>query len=382
MVAEVAQIAGHRPTNLTARRHHLLRLSFVILVMLPFCVGTGYLYIRAADQYTSTVAFSVRKEEFTSPIQMLGGIADFASSGTSYAEILNAFIDSQELVRRLDEDLGLREIFQKARGDPVFGLRSGGTIEDLHRYWTRMVRVVFDPGAGLIEVRVLAFEAEDARAIASGIFEHSSALIDELSAISQADTTAFAREELDRSVARLKAARQELTAFRSRTQIVDPSADVQGQMGLLSTLEQQLAEALINADLLRESTRAADPRLKQADRRIAVIEARIADERRKLGVGGVGVGEGDFATLLAEFERLAVDRQFAEAAYTAALAGFDQAQAEARRKSRYLAAHIKPTLAESAQHPRRFALSLLLALFLSGIWAVLVLIFYSFRDRR
>ena len=113
-----------------------------------------------------------------------------------------------------------------------------------------------------------------------------------------------------------------------------------------------------------------------------MIEARIADERRKLGVGRVGVGEGDFATLLAEFERLAVDRQFAEAAYTAALAGFDQAQAEARRKSRYLAAHIKPTLAESAQHPRRFALSLLLALFLSGIWAVLVMIFYSFRDRR
>ena len=163
-------------------------------------------------------------------------------------------------------------------------------------------------------------------------------------------------------------------------------------MGLLSVLEQQLAEALIDADLLRETTRPGDPRLAQAERRIGVIEARIEAERRHLGVGGGGGTGADYATLLSEFERLAVDRQFAEESYTAALAAFDQAQAEARRKSRYLAAHIKPTLAETAQHPKRamlcFAgstdrtLTALIGFFALCAWAIGALVFYSLRDRR
>ena len=153
-------------------------------------------------------------------------------------------------------------------------------------------------------------------------------------------------------------------------------------MGLLSVLEQQLAEALIDADLLRETTRPGDPRLAQAERRIGVIEARIEAERRHLGVGGGGGTGADYATLLSEFERLAVDRQFAEESYTAALAAFDQAQAEARRKSRYLAAHIKPTLAETAQHPKRAMLTALIGFFALCAWAIGALVFYSLRDRR
>ena len=153
-------------------------------------------------------------------------------------------------------------------------------------------------------------------------------------------------------------------------------------MGLLSTLEQQLAEALISADLLRESTRADDPRITQANRRIEVIEARIEDERRKLGVGGAGGAGEDYATLLAEFERLAVDRQFAEQAYTAALATYDQALAEARRKSRYLAAYIKPTLAQSSKFPRTYELLAITAFILASVWGIAVLVYYSIRDRR
>ncbi len=353
-----------------------------MLVIVPAIAGGLYLYWRAADQFASTVAFSVRTEEFASPVELFGGIADFSSSGSSDADVLYSFIKSQEIVRALDTQFGLADLYAKAGNDMVFGYDRSGSIEDLHAYWDRMVRVNYDRGTGLIEVRTLAFSPEDARRVATGIYAESVALVEQLSKVAQADTTAFARDELARSVARLKSAREQLTAFRSRTQIVDPTADLQGQMGRLSSLEQLLTTALIDADLLRESTRSADPRLKQADRRIAVIEARIANERRKLGVGG-GDGSGeDYATLLAEFERLSVDREFAEQTYTAALAAFDQAQAEARRKSRYLAAHINPTLAETPQYPKRAELLAILSFFLLAIWSIGVLVFYSLRDRR
>ena len=372
----------HGLNTRTRRRHRGVFLSFVFLVFVPIIAGGVYLFVWSADQYASTVAFSVRTEEVASPVELFGGLAGLASSGSSDADIIHDFVNSQEIVRTLDDRLGLAEIFSKPRADPVFSYRPGGAIEDLHSYWSRMVRVIYDPGTGLIEVRALAFAPEDARAIAAGVFEESARLVDELSAIAQDDTTAFAEEELERAVARMRDARGRLTEFRSRTQIVDPQADVQGQMGLLSMLEQQLVEALISADLLRDSTRSADPRLKQADRRIRVINARIADERRNLGVGEPGGDGRDYATLLAEYERLVVDREFAENAYTAALAGYDLALSEARRKSRYLAAHVRPTLAESAQYPRRFTLLFLLSFFLTAVWSIGVLVFYSLRDRR
>ncbi len=345
----------------------------------PLSVAGWYLYDIAVNQYASTVGFSVRKEEVATPVELFGGIADVATSGSSDSDILYEFIRSQEMVEALEARLGLSSLYARAPDDPVFAYDPEGTIEDLMEYWSYMVRVTYDSTTELIEVRALAFAPEDAKAITAGIFAECVRLVEELSAIAQQDTIAFAAVEVDRAVERLKTAREAMTGFRSRTQIVDPTADLQGQMGLLSTLEQQLAEALISADLLRQSTRDSDPRITQAELRISVIEARIAEERRKLGRGGDGE---DYATKLAEYERLAVDREFAEQAYTAALATYDQALAEARRKSRYLAAYIKPTLAQASEFPRKEVLLGILAFFLLSGWAIAVLVYYSVRDRR
>ena len=77
-----------------------------------------------------------------------------------------------------------------------------------------------------------------------------------------------------------------------------------------------------------------------------------------------------------------MDRQFAEQAYTAALATYDQALAEARRKSRYLAAYIRPTLAEASKFPQVKELLAITGFVLLAAWGICVLIYYSIRDRR
>lgn len=378
----ISRITPLRPpaSPARARRRHVgVLVSFCAFVLVPFGAAVGYLFFVAMDQYASTVGFSVRNEEVAAPIELFGGIADVGNSGGSDSDILFEFIQSQEMVATLDAQLDLVQIYAR-ESDPLFAYDPSGTIEDLHAFWERMVRVTYDSTTELIEIRTLAFTPEDAKRVSTAILAESTRLVDELSAIAQQDTIEFAKTELDRAVDRLKLARERLTAFRARTQIVDPSADLQGQMGLLSTLQQQLAEALISADLLYDSTRASDPRIVTANRRIEAIEARIEDERLKLGQGGAG--QESYANLLSEYERLAVDRQFAEQAYTASLAAYDQALAEARRKSRYLAAYIKPTLAEASEYPDKPVLLGVGAFFLLMVWATGVLVYYSIRDRR
>lgn len=364
-------------------RHFGLLGSFIAAVVLPTVVALVYLMAVARDQYTSSVGFAVRSEEISSALGLLGGLSSLSGASSSDTDILYQFIRSQELVQQVDTQLDLRKIYSRPGFDPVFAFDPSGSVEDLTDYWQRMVKVFYDSGTGLIELRVHAFDPDDAKAVADAIFADSAEMINALSAAARQDATRYAREELDRATERLSAARIALTEFRSRTQIVDPTADIQSQMGLLNTLQQQQAAAMIELSLLRETARPGDPRIEQGERRIAVIEAMIETERRKFGVGtNSATGEEDFSTLVGEFEKLTVEREFAERAYIVALTAFDNAQAEAQRKSRYLAAYTGPTRAEEALYPQRLVLTSLIFAFSLLLWSIGLLIYYSVRDRR
>lgn len=374
--------APARPVR-SKRRHWMLLLSFILVVLLPsFLTGT-YLWTRAVDQYTSSVGFTVRQEEAPSAVDFLGGLSKLSGNSSSDSDILFEFIQSQEMVERVDQALDLRSLYSRhATVDPIFSLSRDSSIEELVAYWQRMVLISYAPGTGLIELKVLAFDPKEAQQIATVIFEESGEMINMLSAIAREDTTRYALEDLDIAVEQLKEARQSLTAFRSNTQIVDPSANIQLQMGLLNTLQQQLGEELINYDMLLTSAQPSDPRLQTSQQRIDAIRARIREEREKFGsAADVAGGEG-YASLLAEFERLTVDQEFAERKYTAALSNYDAAKSEAQRQSRYLAPYLRPTLAQSPEYPQRTLYLGLTVLFLLIAWSTAALIYYSLRDRR
>ena len=367
------------------RRHWGLISGFMAVVIVPLVACAIYMWVFAVDQYASTTGFTVRQEEGGGAADFLGGLAVLTGASTSSEEdILYEFIQSQNLVREIDDELDLVGHYTAPfPADPVFALWSDPSVEDLQGYWRRMVQINFDQSSGLVEVRVLAFDPEMARGIARSIVRRSQSMINDLNQQSREDSMRYAQADLEEALTRLKAAREALTSFRTSTQIVDPSADLQGRMGVMNNLQQQLAEALIEFDLLQPTTSASDTRLRRAQQRIDVIRERIAEERLSFATeeGGAGpVGE-DYPTLIAEFEGLSVDREFAEETYRAALAALDVARAQAQRQSRYLATYVPPTFAETSEFPRRFVLVGIAGLFLLLTWAVMALIYYSIRDR-
>ena len=362
-------------------RHRGLIWSFLLIVILPAAIAAAYLYLIAKDQFASTLGFTVRKEETSVSADLFTGLGrTLGASSSSESDILYAFIRSQDIVAKIDAELDLRSLYSvHYASDPLMGFDPDGTIEDLTDYWQRMLKISYDTGTGMMEVSAIAFTAEDAKAIATAIYNQSTVMINALSDQARLDATRYAAEDLTRAEDRLRDIREALTEFRTRNQIVDPEADVAGQMGLLTTLQAQLAEALIDFDLLSGTVRDGDPRLDQITRRIEVIRARIDEERGKFGSGENG--DPAYATTIAEYERLAADREFAELAYGAARQAYDGAIAEAQRQSLYLGSYIQPTLAERASYPRRAVILGLILLFATLSWAVMALIYYSLRDR-
>ncbi|WP_375687114.1 sugar transporter [Pseudooceanicola sp. LIPI14-2-Ac024] len=366
------------------RRHWGLAVSFGLAVLLPAVLGGFYLFAIAEDQYVSTTGFTVRQDEGSSATEILGGLAQFTGASSSPdGDVLYEFIRSQEIVRRVNQDVDLRAHYsQNWPNDPAFSLPGDATIEDLHHFWDRMVRVSYDQSTGLTELQVFAFDPDSAQAIAKAVVAESQQMVNALNEAARTDAIRYAAADLDEAKTRLKETREALTRFRTRTQIVDIEADIQGRMGVMNNLQQQLAQELVSFDELTETAPADDPRVTQALRRIEVIRNRIAQERDNFANTKITGTDEDYPTLISEYEGLQVEREFAEQNYRAALTAYEAARSEEARQSRYLATYITPTLAEKSEYPQRFLILGVGTLFLMFLWGIGALIYYSIRDRR
>ena len=362
-------------------RHYGVVLMFLLMVILPTFSYSVYLWTRAADQYQSNVGFGSRTEEAASTFDFLGALGGISKNGSSDMDILSQFIISQELVAKLDRELNLKAIYSKPSDDPLNAFVKDGTIEDLVAYWQRMVIVNYDKATGLMALQVFAFDPQDAKKIAEAILQESTKIINDLSLTAQVDTTRYSKDALSAAEAKLADARLALLDYQVRNRIVDPNNTIASQNGVISNLNQQLATTQIELDMLAGTVGRKDVRFSSLNRRIEVIKNRIAEEQSKVGTSTDGTASG-FAELMQEFERLKVDQDFAERAYLASLAAYDQAINDAQHKTRYLAAYVAPTLAEAPTAPSRPLAALLVALIGFLLWAVVVLTYYALRDRR
>lgn len=184
------------------KRHRFLVFTFMLIVVSPIVLAAYYLWTQAADQYASRVAFSVRTEEQSSAIELLGGITELSGSSSSDTDILFAYLSSQELVSRVDQGVDLRGVWSRISTDkdPVFAFDPAGTIEDLQDHWRRKISIIYDSSTGLIDLEVLAFDPQDALRVAQAILDECTGMINSLSRIAQEDSIRFTREELANAV--------------------------------------------------------------------------------------------------------------------------------------------------------------------------------------
>ena len=361
-------------------RHISIAVSFVLLVVVPFVVSAVYLYTFASDQFHSDSAFAVRSEEAPNPLDVIGAFTQTGASASPDAEILFDYIQSQTLIEAIDEELDLRSIYNLPEGDPYFTFGYDRSVEDLVSYWERMVSASIDSNTGVLAFQVRAFRAEDAQRIANSIIERSAELVENLSRVAREDAMRFTVQDVEKAEERLKEMRRRIREFRTQYRIIDPEADVESQVGIISALQASLAEALIEIETIRSYSGVEDRRLPGIQRRIDAIRNQISSERD--AVSDESPDGKSLSEVYGEYEELLVDLEFSQNAYTAALAAEETARIEANRRSRYLAVHIPPTLAERSLFPQRELLLLVLFACSFAAWGILIMIYYNVRDRR
>ena len=375
------------PPARTRPAHRLATAGFVLGVLLPVALTALYLWGAAVERYASRAAFAIRASDATAPLEIFGAVTRLGSSSTaSDGQVLTDFILSQQIVREVGADLDLARIWGDI-DDPVFALPPDEPIEEVHDHWHRMTDIALDPATGILTLEVRAFAPADAQALAEAILAAGAKLVNALSEEARADAVGYAAEDLAKAETRLRAIRLRLRTFRDREQEVDPTENARAALGLVAALEEDRARARVRLDQLSGQLVEGAPQIRALRRRIETLDTRIAAERARLGSGaGPGANLGadaprDLSDVVGDYEELLVDLEFAQQAYTLAMGAYEQAQAEARRRHRDLAVHVRPTLSEEAEYPDRPVWLAATALTCLALWAIAALVAANLRER-
>ncbi|ULJ72355.1 RkpR, polysaccharide export protein [Rhizobium gallicum] len=383
-VVDPDKLSGTKPPLKIKLRHRVIALSFIAVVALPAAVTSGYLAFIAADQYDSSASFAVRSIQSAAATDILGMFSQASPSSTvGDSFILMEYIRSKEMVAELERHFDLDKLFERRGLDFFFAMPSGLPIEEKVEYWRRMVDIRFDQSSGIITLQVKTFDPSDSERVAQFVVERSERLINDLSAKGRLQVLVGAKAEVASAEKRIADARRAVRDYRTITQEVDPVEGAKLAAQLIAGLETRLADLNTAMASARKQMSDGSPRIRVMATEIESIKRQIDTERQRLGSGNLQDkgNVSDVAGRIQKYETLETEREFADRAYTSALAGLEKARIDAGAHERYLAVFVPPTPSEIAQYPRRLLLALLVLFGCLMAWGVGVMGYYNIRDR-
>jgi len=371
------------PGRAQRRRRAWVKWSGIISILVPTLLAGIYFGVVASDQYAVEVRFAVRGAHQAPSPDLLGMFVNTAVSGTTTSDsyIVMDFIRSREIIDNLPHNVDIRTIYSKPDVDYVSRLDPNAPIEDVQKYWIKMIDIGFDTASQVIALKVRAFTPDDATRLTKAVVARSEELINGLSERARRDAIAFAKGEIEGTEDRLRRVRTELTQFRDLRQELDPVKTAEAQLTQITRLEIELAETKARIKTLGSFVDKNAPNVEFLRTKVDSLEQQLELERRKVGQGKDGIsGNPTLSRALSDYERLQIELEFAQKAYVTALSALERARLDATQQQRYLAVFVNPKLPELAEYPKRIMLILTVFGVSIILWAIGVLVAYAVRD--
>jgi capsular polysaccharide transport system permease protein len=353
-----------------------------VLALIFIALSTLYWQLIASDRYVSSARVVVQRTDLpggSGGIDIsgfLGGV--LGGSNAQDALLLQAYLQSIDVLRRLDEKLHLKAHF----GDPSHDILSRlwrNEIEWFHRHYLNRVNLYFDERSGTLVIDAQAYDPQTAQAIARSLVEEGERYMNDLGHTIAREQVRFLEGQVKDIQARARDTRQRLLAYQTKHRIVSPTADVQSATSILAQLDAKRIELEAQLAAFQAYLVADHPSIVQIKQQIQAIERQINTEKTKLTASG-----GQPLTHQAEeFQRLEFDAAFAQEIYKSALAALERGRVDAARTLKKVAVVQSPGLPEYPEEPRRWyntAVFGLDALLLAGIVQLIVAIVREHRD--
>lgn len=353
---------------------------FVACVVVPTLVSVGYFGLIASDVYVSESQFLVRSPDrpSTSPFgALLSGVGISKSQDDSYT--VEDYILSRDALHSLEKTMDFRSAYSDGDIDCFsrFGcLGFDKSFEALYRYYQDHVAVKYDPTSSIISLKVRAFKANDAYKSNEALLGMSEKLVNQLNTRARHDMIQFAQTQVSDAEAKAKTAELALAQYRDRQGVIDPERQSTIQLQQVAKLQSDLLESTIQLNQLKSLSK-NNPQIPALENRIDTLKAQISVEN-----GKVAGGTTSLAGKAANYQRLSLERDFANKQLAVALTALEQAQMDAQRKQLYVERIAQPSTPDKATEPRRARD--ILATFAVGLilWGVLTVLVAGIKEHR
>ena len=351
---------------------------FLLTVVLPTILATLYFGLFASDVYVSESRFVVRSPDkpAASGLGVLLKSAGFSNAGD---EIFAAhdYVKSRDALRELNRNNAIARVYGNASVsifDRFNPLGIDGSFEDLFDYFRKKIDVQYATTSSITTLTVRAFTARDAQRINAQLLGLSESLVNRLNERGRNDLIQYSTREVQESEQAARQAALALARFRNANGIIDPERQATVQLQMISKLQDEL----IGARLQLLQLRAIAPENPQ----IPVLQVRITGLAREIDrqLGLVAGDRRSLSATAAQYQRLQLEREFADKRLATAMNSLEEARNEARRKQAYVERIAQPSLPDEAREPRR--LRGIFATFILGLvaWGILRMLLAGIRE--
>lgn len=368
--------AAPRPGNW--RLPSLTVMLFLGLVALPTTVSAIYVLAVASPRYVSEARFIVRS---VSARQTIGVPSLLRTLGIGRADddalMVQGYLRSRDALYELVRTVPVRDMFGRADADvlshhPPPWRRD--SAEALFAYYLSRVSVLADMKTGIATLRVSTFSPDDSAVIARALLRQSENLINRINDRANADAIALAERARRQAEDRVIATQTAITAFRNREFLIDPASQSLQTADLIARLSAELAQARMQLDQTMTAA-PGSPGIPSLRNRIRALSEQIGAERARV------TGSDDaLAGKIVAYERLALDRQFADQALASTMQALEIARQEARRQVIYIETIAAPSRPDEATEPERWRVILTVAVSGFAIHAMLWLVIAGARE--
>lgn len=367
------------PPPLT-RREKLVRFAktpFAICVILPTLLFAGYQLLWATDRYESQAQVIVQQPDSTATLDasmaLLSGLGVGAAGTGTDPQLLEAYINSNDMLSYLDKTLGLKKYYSEPEADMFSRLADDASREDFLDYYQKHIKIEIDEASGVISVSAQAFDADFAEKLTAAIVVRSEWYINNIGHQLAEAQLSFIKGEHQLYEDKLKNAQVTLLGFQQKYHLLDPTAEGVAMQQITYGIEGQIASKEAELKGLTRIMSDHAPQVKAMQNSLSALREQLVKERNKLSKdGGKAVSVSE---ILSKYTDLKIAMELALQSYTSSKVSLEKSRIEAYKQVKYLITVQTATTPEKKTYPDAFYNISLFALLAAMFFAVIRIVY-------
>lgn len=360
----------------------ILRQRTFAVAMAAIAGAVLYWGLVASDRYVSEGAIVIESTNMAAGAAMdIGNLLTGAVGGHRQDQLLlRAHLLSIDMANKLDAQLDLRGHYSNPERDPLSRMWGKDRVQEIfHEHYLSRTSIELDEYSGVLRIRVQAYDATMAKAIADMLVVEGERYMNELGHAMARDQVEFLEKQVAEMSEKALLARRELLVYQNEKGMLSPQVTAEALQGTINQLKTKAIELKTQRASLLGYLNPQAPGVVDLNLQINAIERQIAEEQARL----TSPQGKTLNVSVEEYQRLEYAATFAENVYKTALAALERGRLEALRTLKKVSVIQSPSLPQDSREPRRIyniVVFILAAMFLAGIVHLLAAIIRDHLD--